>query len=166
VARNFTIQWEPPEVSLPSSAYAEFDAQNQRPVNAFDPATDESAVLEGTLPAEYTGAGTLKLRMLAMANTSTSSHKARIDVVTEFRTPQANESGNLDAFDASPDSGTFAFGTSAYTVQSLVIALTPSTVPAAGDRFRIKVTRDADHATDDDLPVDLLVLGYELYEET
>ena len=165
MARNFTIQWEPPEVSLPSAAFAEFSTQNNRPVNALDPSADESVVLEGILPAEYTGAGSLKLRLLAMANTTTSSHKARLSAVTEFRTPGAAESGNSDAFDGTPDAATMTFSATAYSIQSLIITLTPATTPASGDKFRIKVTRDADHVSDDDLPVDLLILGYELYEE-
>jgi hypothetical protein len=164
--RTFTIQWEPLEATLPPSAYAEFSTQNNRPVNAFDKDVDESVILEGIVPPEFAGTGTLKLRLLAMGNTTTTSHKARLQAVTEFRTPDAAESGNTDAFDGTPDAATMTFSGTAYSVQSLAITLTPATTPAAGDKFRIKVTRDADHSTDDDLPVDLLVIGYELYEET
>jgi hypothetical protein len=166
MARNFTIQWEAPEVTLPTSAFAEFTTQNNRPVNAFDAGADESIILEGVVPAEFTGAGTLKLRLLAMANTTSASDKARVDVVTEFRTPGAGESGNTDNFDGTADSGTLTFSTTAYEVRALAITLTPATAPAAGDKFRVKVMRDANHASDDTLAVDLLVMAYELYEET
>lgn len=166
MARSFTIQWEPPEVSLPASDFAEFSTHNHRPVNAFDRDDDESVILEGILPAEYSGTGTLKLRLLAMADTTTAADKARIDAATEFRTPDAAESGGADAFDATPDSGTMTFSTTAFSIQSLAITLTPATTPAAGDKFRIKVSRDADHSTDDSLAEDLLVIGYELYEES
>lgn len=167
MARNFTVQWEAPEVTLPSSAFAEFATQNNRPVNAFDAGSDESVILEGVVPAEFTGSGTLKLRLLAMANTTTAADDARIDAVTEFRTPGANEGGGSDNFDGTADSGTFTFGTVAYAVVALIITLTPATTPAAGDKFRIKVTRDADNGGGlDSLAVDLLVLAYEFYEET
>lgn len=165
MGRNFTIQWEAPAVTLPSSGFAEFDVHNSRPVNAFDPGSDESVILEGIVPAEYSGAGTLKLRVLAMANTTTAAHKARMAAVTEFRTPHAGESGGADDFDGTADAETMTFSTTAYSIESVIITLTPGTAPAAGDKFRVRVSRDADHSTDDDLPVDLLVLGYELYEE-
>lgn len=165
MARTFTIQWEAPEVTLPTSNYAEFSTQNNRPVNAFDAGTDEAVILEGIVPAELNGSGTLKLRLLLMANTTTASDDARIDVATEFRTPGAGESGNGDSFDGTPDSGTVTFSSTAYEIRALTITLTPGTTPAAGDKFRIKVTRDANHVSDDSLAVDLLVMAYEFYEE-
>lgn len=165
MARTFTIQWEAPEVTLPLTSFAEFTTQNNRPVNAFDANTDESVILEGIVPAEYSSIGTLKLRLLLMSSTSTAADDARIDVSTEFRTPGAGESGNTDNFDGTPDSGTTTFSTTAYEVRVLTITLTPGTTPAAGDKFRIKVTRDANHGSDDSMTVDLLVMAYEFYEE-
>src|SRR3990172_10468674 len=161
MSRTFTTQWEAPEVTLPATAFAQFTTQNVRPVNAFDATADESVILEGIVPAEFTGAGTLKLRLLVMANTTTAADDARIDVVTEFRTPGAGESGNVDNFDGTADSGTLTFNTTAYEVRALTVTLTPATTPAAGDKFRVKVSRDANHVSDDTLAVDLLVMAYE-----
>ena len=62
--------------------------------------------------------------------------------------------------------GTLTFSSTAYEVRALTITLTPATAPAAGDKFRVKVGRDANHVSEDTLAVDLLMLGYELYEET
>jgi len=166
VGRYWTKEWDPGMVTNPASAFADFGVQNNRDVNAFDKNTDESVILEGIVPSKFRGTGTLKLRMLAMSSTTTAADDARIDVVTEFRTPGQSESGNIDNFDGTADSGTFTFSTTAYSIQELIITLTPATTPAAGDLFRIKVTRDADNASSlDSLDADLLVLGYEFYEE-
>lgn len=169
MARNFTLQWDGGKVDRPSASFAQQDQvpTTLRPCDAFSPSADESVILEGTLPAEYTGSGTLKLDILACANTTTAADDARLDAVTEFRTQGADEPLNADNFDGTADSGTMTFSTTAYSLQRLTITLTPGTTPAAGDRFRIKLTRDADNAGGlDDLAADLLAVGYELYEET
>lgn len=129
----------------------------------LDADTDEYFVLSGKVPDEYAG-GALSLLLDACGNTTTAADDARIDVVTEFRTQGAAEALNADNFDGTPDSGTFTFSTTAYSYQRLIIALTPATTPVAGDRFRIKVTRDANHATLDSLAADLKIPSAELYE--
>lgn len=165
MARKWSIQFSPRSVDLPSSNYAQDDElpTTLAPCNAFDATTDETVILSGIVPAEAAG-GTIKLGILACANTTTAADDARIDTSTEFRTPVVGESANADNF-GSLSSGTMTFSTTAYSVQLLTITLTLTTTPAAGDKFRIKVTRDANHATLDDLASDLLVLGYDLYEE-
>lgn len=168
MARNFTLQFDGGLVQRPASAYAQTDTfpTTGRLCDAFSATTDESVILEGTIPAEYTGSGTLKLDILGGANTTTAADDARIDIVTEFRTAGASESLNADDFDATPDSGTITFSTTAYSLQKLSVTLTPATTPAVGDRFRIKITRDADNGGGlDDLASDFLIVSYELYEE-
>lgn len=168
MARNFTIQWRGGQPNRLAANYAQQDTYptTLRPCDAFSPSADESVILGGTLPAEYTGAGTLKLRLMGGANTTTAADDARFDAVTEFRTSGASESLNADNFDGTPDSVTITHSTTAYSYQEGIITLTPATTPAAGDQFRIKVTRDADNAGGlDDLATDWLAVGYELYEE-
>lgn len=168
MARLWTVAFEADGANYPSANFAQRDTvpTTGAPCNAFAPSTaDESVILGGIVPAEYTGAGALKLAILACANTTTAADDARIDVVTEFRTQGAAEAMNADNFDGTADSGTFTFSTTAYSLQRLIITLTPATTPAAGDKFRLKVIRDQDHSTDDSLAADLLVLGYEFYEE-
>lgn len=168
MARNFTIQWQGGKVDRPSSSFAQqYEVPTTlHPCDAFSPSVDESVDLRGILPPEYTGSGTLKLTIKACANTTTAADDARIDVATEFKTPGAAEAMNSAALDATPDSGTFTFSTTAYSLRDLTITLTPATTPAAGDEFRIRVTRDADNGSGlDDLASDLLVVGYEFYEE-
>lgn len=165
MARKWTHHFSPRSVELPSTNYAQHDElpTTLAPCNAFDATTDETLVLSGIIPAEY-ASGTLKLAILAGANTTTAADDARIDTYTEFRTPGAAESINADNY-GTASSGTMTFSTTAYSLQLLTITLTLTTTPAIGDKYRIKITRDADHATLDSLAADLLVVGYEVYEE-
>lgn len=161
--RNWTLTWDAPGVVLPSTGFAALDVQNGRPVNAFDSATDESIILEGVVPDEHTGSGTLKLRIFGFANASTGV--ARFEVVTEFRTPNANESAASDNFDGTADVGTIT-SDSANEMATFTVTLTPATTPAVGDHLRVKVTRDGDGSGGtDSLSVDFWVTSYELYEE-
>lgn len=167
MARNYTVT---PAVSRPAAAYAspEQVPTTLTPCDAFDPGTDESLWLIGVVPAEHTGLGTPKLRFKYCANTTTAADDARIDVVTEFRTPGAAEAANVANFDATPDSATITHATTAYAWMEATITLTPAVAPVAGDVFRIQVTRDANNGGGlDDLAVDLLIGRdqYEFYEE-
>lgn len=133
---------------------------------AFDAAADEFVIIEGVVPAAFTGSGTLKLTAVGAANTTTSTHDLEFDVVTEFRTPHVtagnNEPLNVDAFDATPDTGNVVWTdvTAAYDPVTMTITLTPAVTPVAGDLFRIKVTRDisADDLATDFLLTDLVFL--------
>lgn len=169
MARNWSVPFLAPAPSRPSASYAQVDQVPTTlvPCDAFDASADESVILEFEVPAEHTGSGTLKIDILVCANTTTAADDARIDVVTEFKTPGAGEAMNSAAFDGTADSGTVTFSTTAYSLQLLTITLTPATTPAAGDKARIQITRDADNgAALDSLAVDLLVQHYTVYEET
>ena len=140
-----------------------------RPSVAFDAATDESTVLEGIIPVEHQGTGTLKLRLLYAANTTTATDDVRWDVNGECLTANNNESANADSYGATADSVTGTFGTTAYALREATVTLTnfkADESPTIGDKFRLKVTRDANHGTDDSLAVDCHLLGAEVYEET
>ena len=132
---------------------------------AFDPSTEENIVIEGVVPDEFTGSGTLKIDLYACANTTTAADDARIDVATEFRTPDAGEALNIDDMDGTADSGTFTFSTTAYDGQKITITLTPAVTPVAGNFFRIRVTRDANHGSLDSLASDLLMTDMVFREE-
>lgn len=162
MARKWTIPWEPPSVTQDASAPTQHVSQNNRAANAFDPSTDESVILTGAVPDNYSG-GTLKLRIYGFANATSGA--ARFEVSTEFRTPNSNESGNTDDFDGTPDSGSIT-SDSAWEVAYLTITLSPATTPVAGDLFRIKVTRDGGGSGGtDDMSADFLALYYEFFEE-
>ena len=124
---------------------------------AFDDTTDEALIIEGIVPTGFTGSGTLKIDIFGSNATTTAADDARFDVVTEFRTPGATEPTDVDNFDSTADSGTMTFSTTGHSLQLLTIDLTPAVTPVAGDRYRIKITRDANHATLDSVSGDVLV---------
>lgn len=167
MARNWTVKFEAPAPARPATVYATIDQvpTTLHAADSFDPTTDWSVDLPFVVPAEHTGLGTLKLDVWACANTVTAADDAQIDAATEFKTPAAAEAMNASGLDAAVDSGTFTFSTTAYSLQKITITLTPAIAPVAGDHGRVRVTRDANHATLDSLAVALLVLGYEVYEE-
>lgn len=172
MARIWTLQWEAPEFHIPASGGGSFsvDSTTGRPVMDLDASTDEYFIVEGIVPAENTGA-TYKCRIYAMANTTTAADDARIDVKGECRTPNNNERGDADDFSDPADSGTMTFSTTAYAIMSIDITLTTNfeadEVPTAGDKVRLKFTRDADNGSGlDSLAVDLRVLAVEFWEET
>jgi len=154
----------------PNRPTSNFAAQDEVPTSllpcdAFDADTDETIWLEGVVPSGFNGNGTIKLDILACANTTTAADDARIDVATAFKTPGASEAMNSVTLDGTPDSGTMTFSTTAYSLQLLTVTLTPATTPAKGDWFRIGITRDANNGSSlDDLGVDLLGVAYRLYE--
>lgn len=164
--RRWAIAFEPYAADVQDSGSAVYSIlpTTLRPCIAFDPTTDESCVLEFIVP-NNASSGTKKLRIFYAANTTTASDDVRFDAVTEFRTPGASESVNADNYDGTPDSATGTFSSTAYSLQTVDITLTPATTPAAGDIGRIKISRDANHSTDDSLAADCLVLGFEVFEE-
>lgn len=132
----------------------------------FEAAADSSIIGESILPEAFLGTGTLKLDVYGGANTTTAADDVRWDAQTEFRTPGASESINADNFDATPDSATMTFSTTAYSLQKQTITLTPAVTPVKGDRYRFKLTRDANNAGGlDDLAVTFYGTDYVLYEE-
>lgn len=138
------------------------------PCDQFDATTDQFVILEFIVPEAFLGTGTLKLRLVGCANTTTAADDSRWQVVTEFRTPNAGaESLNANNFDGTPDEGTMTHSTTAYDGRELIITLTPATTPAKGDRGRIQINRDANNGGGlDDLAVPSFITDYVLYEET
>lgn len=167
MARNWTVVVDAPAPSRPSTVFATIDQVPTTlvPCDSYDPTTDWSVDLLFDVPLEHTGSGTLKMDIYYCANTTTAADDVRFDVATEFKTANNNEAMNSSGLDGTPDSVTGTFGTTAYALRKVTVTLTPATTPAAGDRGRIRVTRDANHSTDDSLAVACLVLSYEIYEE-
>lgn len=171
-ARNWTLRWSAREMesNSPSSGAApSVTPDTLRPSMAFDKDTDESTILTGKrIPVEHTGTGTIKLTLTYAASTTTAADDVRWDVVGECLAANNNESTNADSFGATADSATGTFGTTAWADREVTITLTnfkADEAPVAGDLFRLKVTRDANHATDDSLAEDCHLLAAEMWEE-
>lgn len=140
----------PADNEPPSSNYATLDTRNGHPVLDFDASADESAIFTGILPSNYAGGG-LDI-VLIWAGSSATSGTCRWATAIE-RVEDEGTDMDADSFATANTAGATAPGTSG-AVQYTTIAHTSGAQMdslAAGEAFRLKVTRDADgtSGTDD-----------------
>lgn len=144
---NYMAVFTPLSNEPPASSFATLDARNSVPVLDFDDSTDESAVFGGVLPANYAGGG-LTVTLVWMATSATTG-----DVVWDAQI----EAWPDDAFDIDSDGFAAVQSVTATTAsatgeqQYSNITFTDGAQMdslAAGEGFRIKVTRDANNGSD------------------
>jgi len=148
---NTLFIFGPLHMEPPSSNAATFDERNQHPVLDFDASTNESAVFSTVMPQHYGGGGVTVYIHYAMS--SATSNTVDWDVSWE-RIGDQQQDVDSDSFAAvnSVDNTTVP-GTSG-NVDVVSVAFTDGAdmdSVAAGEKFRLKVTRDAssDDATGD-----------------
>lgn len=132
----------------PSSAYATLDTRNGHVVLDFDAATDESAIFKSVLPRHYDGGGVTVY--LHVAFTSATTNEARFDVAFE-RVGDGQQDIDSDGFASAQSVDVTAPATSGH-VEIASVAFTDGAQMdsvAVGEGFRLKITRDANHANDD-----------------
>jgi hypothetical protein len=131
----------------PSANFATFDTRNGHVVLDFDAGTDESAVFRGILPSGYGGGG-ITVTLIWAATSATSGN-----VVWNTSIERIEDEGtdiDADSF-ASANAATAAAPGTSGAAQYTVITHTSGAQMdslAAGEMFRLKVTRDADNASD------------------
>lgn len=134
----------------PAANYATPDVRNGLLVLDFDPAADESAIFVGRLPPNYAGGGlTVKIRWMATSATSGSSRwQAAIE-----RHLRGTDDQDADSFASAQSAGTAAVSPTGTEMETTITFTSGAQMDslAAGDRFRLKITRDADgtSGTDD-----------------
>ncbi len=148
---NFMAVFSPLSNEPPSANFATLDTRNSVPVLDFDDTTDESAVFGGVLPNNYAGGG-LTVTLVWMA-TSATSGGVSWDVSIERHEDDAFDL-DADGFATANNSGSATTASATGEQQYTSIAFTSGAQMdslAAGESFRIKVTRDANGttATDD-----------------
>ncbi len=149
----------------PATAYATLDLRNVHPVLDFDADTDESAVFTGILPSNYGGGGlTVYIHWMATSDTN-AAHKCRWDAAFERMAANdldldADSFAAVQSATANPNatSGKITVTTIAFTAGAQMDSV------AAGEAFRLKVTRDANHVSDDDMTGDAEILMIEVRE--
>jgi len=145
----------------PAANMATFDARNQHPVLDFDDTTNESAVFSGVMPQHYGGGGVTVLLHYAM--TSAVALTVDWDVAFErIGDQQLDIDGDSFAAVNSVDNTTVP-GT-AGLVDVVAVAFADGVdmdSVAAGEAFRLKVTRDA---VSDDAAGDAELLRIEIRE--
>ena len=147
----------------PSSAFATLDTRNLHPVLDFDGAADESAVFTGILPRSYAGGGiTVYIHFAATSATSgdvvwTSAFE-RIGDGSQDIDSDSFATANTVTHATSGTSGNVEIAAIAHTAGAQLDSI------AVGELFRIKITRDADNASDTMDATDAELIQVELKE--
>jgi hypothetical protein len=146
----------------PTAAYASIDTRNGHPVLDFDAATDENAIFAGILPRHYAGGGlTVSLRWAA---TTATSGNVVWNVAIERLADEAQDIDS-DGF-ATAQAVTATAPATSGMVQYTDVTFTNGAQMdslAAGESFRVKVTRDADNGSDT-MTSDAELIGLEIRE--
>lgn len=131
----------------PASAFATLDTRNSHPVLDFDAATDESAVFRGVLHPGYANSG-VNVRLIWAASTATSGN-----VIWEVSFERVNAGAldiDADSFATAVTASAAADSVSGETTETTIAVSNGASMDSlvAGEMFRLKVTRDANHASD------------------
>lgn len=140
---SFTVANNDP----PSTAPATEAVRNDHRILNFDAATDENAVFSGILPNHYDGGG-LTCTVIFMGATATSGNVVwniaieRHQDDTDDLDTDSFAAANAATIATADVSGEPSYGDITFTNGADMDSL------AAGESFRMKVTRDADNASD------------------
>lgn len=143
---NYMAVFKPQDNEAPASAFATIDTRNAVFVLDFDADTDESAVFGGVLPSNYSGGG-LTVTLVWMATTATTGD-VRWDVQIEAHADDAFDI-DADGF-AAAQSATATTASASAEQQYTDITFTDGAAMdslAAGQSYRLKVTRDANNGS-------------------
>jgi hypothetical protein len=140
----------------PASNFATLDTRNSIAVLDFNDTTDESAVFVGIIPEGASLGSGLKVFIHWMASTATSDN-CRWGVQFE----KSGTDLDTDSFDTATEAHSAANGTSGIETVTEITATTIDSL-AAGDRFRLKVFRNADDATNDTMTGDAELIAVEI----
>ena len=132
----------------PSSAsFASLDTRNQHVVLDFDASTSENAVFSAVLPQAYAGGG-----LETYVHTSFSTATAGSAVVQIYFERIGNEQQDVDVDNWGPNSSLVIdvpFTSGSVNIASINIANGASIASiAVGEKFRVRVQRDCNNATD------------------
>lgn len=131
----------------PASGYGTFDTRNGHPVIDLDAAADESAVFTGVLPDSYAGGG-LTVTVVWSATSATSGN-AKLNAEIERLEDEGTDT-DADSF-AAARTATAAAPATGGALQYTDITFTAGAQMdslAAGELFRLRITRDANDAGD------------------
>lgn len=145
---SWSKEWGPLVNEAPSANFATLNARNGHAVLEFDASTAESAIFTGVLPNDYSGAGITAA--IYWAGATATSGNVMWQVAIE-RIDAGGQDTDSDGFASAQ-----AFAAAAANASSGVITKSTLNISnganmdslAAGDLFRLKVTRDASNASD------------------
>jgi hypothetical protein len=135
--------------STPASNFATLDTRNNHLVLDFDDTTEESIYITDVIPEGANLASGIAVNLYIMATTATSGN-ARFGVQFE----KWGTDLDSDSFDTATEAHVAVSGTSGNEVV-LTITCTALDSLAAGDRFRMRIYRDATDTTNDTVTGDI-----------
>lgn len=135
----------PEAAHYPTSNFPAHIRVNNRPVLAFDAATDETCYWTFIAPQGLTGTITVLVHyIMASATTGSVYFQAALEAITPGDAVDLDATTSFDT--ANSGNGTVP-GTAGYE-QSISITMTNADSIAAGDLVRLSLNRDADNASD------------------
>lgn len=145
---NFLAVFTPLSNEPPAASFATLDTRNSVPVLDFDASADESAVFGGVLPANYAGGG-LTVTLVWMC-TSATTGTCTWEVAIERHEDDAFDidADGFAAANTADGTAASATGEQQYTNITFTDGADMDSL-AAGESFRLKVTRNQDSGTDD-----------------
>lgn len=151
----------PESAHFPSSNFPQLTQINQRPVLAFDAATDETAYWTDIAPQGLTGTITVVASyVMASATSGTVGLQVQIEAITDG---DATDLDSTTSFDTVNNSASTTVPATAGLLDQISITCTNADSLAAADYYRISVNRDADgSAITDSATGDLYLLAVEL----
>lgn len=165
MANTFELNLAPPSWVPDPSVPPGFGILQGRPFWAFDADTDEILRSQAfQMPAAYAGSGTLKLDVWYMMASATSGDVRLVASVEAVTDGDAVDLDAGESFDSDNTATETVPGTAGHP-SKLTITLTNKDSVAAGDYVRIKLSRDANHGSEDDATGDLRFLDATLREE-
>jgi hypothetical protein len=145
---NTLLQFGAADNEPPASNYATLDTRNGHLVLDFDASADEAAIFSGIMPRHYAGGGVTVYLHLSASGITTGNYI--FDVAWE-RVGDGSQDVDSDGFAAAQSlAATAVPGTDGH-VDIVSVAFTDGAQMdgvLAGEKFRLKVTRDADNASD------------------
>ena len=128
----------------PSTNFATLDLRNYHPVLDFDDGTNESAIFSGVMPNQYQGGGIKVIVHFSMQ--AATSGNVDWDVYFE-RLASGGQDTDSDSYTVAPQSSNdVTVDATSGTITTTEITFADGSqmdAVAAGDLYRIKVTRDA-----------------------
>lgn len=135
----------PESAHFPTANYAALTATNDRPVLAFDAATDETAYWTFAAPQGLAGALSVIVHLFGnAAGTNSTYWQAQLEAITPGDALALQSATSFDSANA----GNVAMPATQGHQTTVSITLTNDDGIAAGDYVRLSLNRDADHASD------------------
>ena len=155
---NTIATFHPYHNEPPAANYATFDLRNGQPILAFSGTTDQEAIFSDIMPSHYAAGGITAILHVVFASATTGT--ANIECSVERCTTDMD----ADSFDTMTDGSAVPNGTAGIETK-VTIALANNDSIVAGDRYRLKIRRDADGTNGtDDITTAMEITAVELRE--